>query len=205
MSCLILDTSTDLCLLALAEQNQIAMQEIFSHQNALSKNLFPSIQSLLQKKGLIPSDLKEIAVGIGPGSYTGTRLGAAVAKSLAFGLKIPIKSFHSPLAFLPDHSGSFALIIPTKPGSFFLLKGHKEKMNVCQEMTDILSAEAVIEEVQNINYIVCPAPLSLPAPLQKLPCFKPFANLAVLCQFLATVEASTPEQIQMQYLHTPSF
>lgn len=48
------------------------------------------IQDLLSKTGLKTSDLAAIAISGGPGSYTGLRIGAAVAKGLCYGLGIPL-------------------------------------------------------------------------------------------------------------------
>jgi tRNA threonylcarbamoyladenosine biosynthesis protein TsaB len=48
------------------------------------------IQELIQAAGIKLSDLSGIAVGIGPGSYTGVRIGVTAAKTLAWTLKLPI-------------------------------------------------------------------------------------------------------------------
>jgi tRNA threonylcarbamoyl adenosine modification protein YeaZ len=188
---LILDTSTDLCLLGLAKEDELFAEEVFPHSNLLSKNLLPSIQQLLEKNHLSPSDLSCIALGIGPGSYTGTRLGAAVAKSLAFGLNILVKPFHSPLAFLPKRTGSFAFLIPTRAGSYFVLKNNSAR---------VVPAEALIPEVQEVDLLVGS---SLPEGLTEKPRFQPLPNLVELSKFLCNVEGVLPENISLHYLHNP--
>ncbi len=60
-----------------------------------SSTLLPSVESLLQEAGLAASDLKLIAIGLGPGSFTGLRVGLTVAKGLAYALKIPLKGVSS--------------------------------------------------------------------------------------------------------------
>ncbi len=95
MSGLILDTSGTQAFLALAEQGICLTQKIIPEARHLSKFLLPSIQSILQDK--TPD---YIAIGIGPGSFTGTRIGAMVCKTLSFAWKIPLISFSSTL--LPD-------------------------------------------------------------------------------------------------------
>jgi tRNA threonylcarbamoyladenosine biosynthesis protein TsaB len=203
MPCLIIDTSTDLCLVALAKEDRIVAQEVFQHSNLLSKNLLTSVQALMQKSGLAPSDLSSIAAGIGPGSYTGTRLGAAVAKTLAFGLNIPVKAFSSPLAFLPERQGSFAFVIPARSGVYFLLKGSLGPDFAQQESSGLIAPEALEEETKSADFFIFPTLQSLPEALKEKPCFEPSHNLPLLCRFLAAADSSDPENVELQYLHTP--
>ena len=55
-----------------------------------SQRLIPFIQQTLAAKGKTISDLSEISLFTGPGSYTGLRVGAAVAQMLSWGLKIKL-------------------------------------------------------------------------------------------------------------------
>lgn len=55
-----------------------------------SQALLPLIKKLLQKKKVELKDLKGIKVNTGPGSFTGLKVGVAVANSLGFSLGIPI-------------------------------------------------------------------------------------------------------------------
>lgn len=55
-----------------------------------SQILLPTIEDILRKNKVSLSDLTEIEVNKGPGSYTGTRVGVAVANTLAWFLHIPI-------------------------------------------------------------------------------------------------------------------
>ncbi len=101
MKILIIDTSREFSFLALAEKEAFLSQESSLHGNQLSKNLLPSIQNLLKEKP------QAIAVGIGPGSFTGTRIGVAVAKSLAFAWDLPLIGFSSALAYPPEKLPAF--------------------------------------------------------------------------------------------------
>jgi tRNA threonylcarbamoyladenosine biosynthesis protein TsaB len=93
---LLIDTSQEKFIIGLFKNIQIISWNARVHDNHLSKVLIPSLQTLPL------NELDYIAVGTGPGSFTGTRIGVAVAKSLSFALNIPLLDFSSPLAFIPD-------------------------------------------------------------------------------------------------------
>ena len=57
-----------------------------------SERIVPIIEKLLKRKKLALKDINGIAISVGPGSYTGLRVGVASAKTLAQLLKIPIVS-----------------------------------------------------------------------------------------------------------------
>lgn len=60
--------------------------------------LAPSCMDLLDRAGLGPRELGLVAVGIGPGSYTGVRVGVSFAKTLAFAAGVPVVGVPSLLA-----------------------------------------------------------------------------------------------------------
>lgn len=203
MTYLIIDTSTELCLIALVTEGQLRGEQVFPHLNLLSKNLLPSIHELLEKNKILPSDLSFIAAGIGPGSYTGTRLGATIAKGLAFGLKLRVKPFNSPLAFLPPQSGSFAFLIPTRGGLYFILKGTQECDRTTQESAALIPEGVLSSEVKSADYVVFPSLQAPPECLSGKPCFEAAPNLSSLIKFLSSAESLPPEKIEIQYFHTP--
>jgi len=126
MLSLILDTSTDSSLIALSKNHQLIASVSAPHSQNLSNSLLPSIQQLLFENKISLKDLFKICVGVGPGSYTGTRIAVSVAETLALALAIPLYPFCSLLAFLPKNlpQGPFAFITNTKHSSWFLLKGY---------------------------------------------------------------------------------
>lgn len=199
---LILDTSTDQCLIALARENQIIAEEVFAHGNLLSHRLLPGIHALIEAHIQSPKNLSGIAFGVGPGSYTGTRVGVAVAKSLAFGLQVPIKTFHSPLAFLPDKEGSFAFLIPTRSGQFYALSGSISSSQVIQKEASLLNREE-LEKFEAADFLICSSDKDLPPELRKKTHYLPEPNLHALCLFLSEQGRASLENVEVLYLHTP--
>lgn len=61
-----------------------------STQKKGSQVLLPQIAKLLKKHNLSTKDLTGVEVNVGPGSFTGTRVGVAIANALSFALNIPL-------------------------------------------------------------------------------------------------------------------
>jgi len=59
-------------------------------RNSHSEKLLPLINNVMNSGGVTPSEIEAVAVSVGPGSFTGLRIGMAAAKGLAYGWKIPI-------------------------------------------------------------------------------------------------------------------
>ncbi len=86
---LAIDTSTEACSCALNLNGELYEKfEIIPREH--TRHVLPMIKSLMLEQGLGFSDLNAIAVGSGPGSFTGLRIAAGVAQGLAFGANIPL-------------------------------------------------------------------------------------------------------------------
>ncbi|MHA8062268.1 tRNA (adenosine(37)-N6)-threonylcarbamoyltransferase complex dimerization subunit type 1 TsaB [Aquirufa beregesia] len=85
-----IETSTPTCSVAIHQNGELVAQKLIVEEGGHSKQLTVLIESLLQENGLNLSHVAAIAVSMGPGSYTGLRIGLATAKGLCFGLDIPL-------------------------------------------------------------------------------------------------------------------
>jgi|ERR1700722_2142087 len=196
MTYLILDTSTDQCLIALTQENRVIAETIFTHGNLLSSSLLPSIQILIESHIESPKNLSGIALGTGPGSYTGTRVGAAVATSLAFALKIPLKSFCSPLAFLPNQEGAFAFFIPARGDQCYVVSGNIDADAVIQEQAGLYPMEG-LDQFQTADLLICGSSNAV----FKKKCSIPTPNISILCRYLSKQQPSS-SGVKLHYLHT---
>lgn len=85
-----IETATSVCSCALSLQGKtIAIKEI-DQINVHIEKLTLLIESLLDEAGYAFRDLEAVAVSMGPGSYTGLRIGVSTAKGLCYALDIPL-------------------------------------------------------------------------------------------------------------------
>lgn len=88
-----IETSTRNCSVAVAEGGKVlALIEESSDQYVHSEKLHLFIERCISEAGKQLSDLEAVAVGKGPGSYTGLRIGVSAAKGFCFALNIPLIS-----------------------------------------------------------------------------------------------------------------
>jgi tRNA threonylcarbamoyladenosine biosynthesis protein TsaB len=92
---LAVDTSTSSMTVAVMEGATLLGEKNSRAERNHSMYLVPNMQQLLQSLHLRPGDLQAVAVGFGPGSYTGVRIGVTVAKTMAWSLRVPLLSVSS--------------------------------------------------------------------------------------------------------------
>jgi len=85
-----IDTATPRGSVALASQEGILTTAALLERGAHARDLVPSIDRLLAEAGLRPADLQALVVTVGPGSFTGVRVGLATAKGFAYALDVPL-------------------------------------------------------------------------------------------------------------------
>jgi tRNA threonylcarbamoyladenosine biosynthesis protein TsaB len=90
MLVLALDTTTRAGSLALARDGALVEALVGDHLRPHAERLPVDIMRLLQRHGLTPFDVDVFAVAIGPGSFTGLRIGIAAIQGLAFASNRPV-------------------------------------------------------------------------------------------------------------------
>ncbi len=89
---LLIESATAVCSVALAECGEIVAGKASNAGNDHAANLTIFIKDIFEGRGLNFSDLDAIAVSMGPGSYTGLRIGVSVAKGLCYAADKPLIS-----------------------------------------------------------------------------------------------------------------
>ena len=112
MKLLAIDTSTSTLSVSVANEKQILGEtnKYLKHQH--SSQLVPTINNLLSDLSLTTHDLTAVGVAVGPGSYTGIRIGVTVAKTLAWAEQIPLYSVSSLLVLAMNAYDFPGLIVP---------------------------------------------------------------------------------------------
>ncbi len=88
MLTLAFDTATAVATSALVDTGSNGRLEVLGERWSRAQTLLEDVDALLRQAGAHPAEIGLLAVGIGPGSFTGTRIGLAVARGLAFSLGV---------------------------------------------------------------------------------------------------------------------
>lgn len=87
---LAIDTATRTAGLALYDQDGLHLEQMWRTCDNHTVELMPHVVRACDQQGLPPEALRVIAVSLGPGSFTGLRVGLSIAKGLALALGIPL-------------------------------------------------------------------------------------------------------------------
>lgn len=95
MKLLTIDTSTNTCSVALTCEGRLVGEYLLEMQRTLSERLLAGVELLLTGAGLTVQDMDGFGVALGPGSFTGLRIGIATVKGLAMAAGKPVAGFSS--------------------------------------------------------------------------------------------------------------
>lgn len=135
MICLFFDTSSDLLKVSLIKDNNIIFDKELHTKNDHSSYLVPTIDEAFKSNNIDFKELDEIIVGNGPGSFTGTRISIAVAKTYAFSFNIPVYMISSLEELIYDNDGYdfYVPIIEEKKENLYFSIFDKDKKRVMED------------------------------------------------------------------------
>lgn len=87
---LCIETGTDICSVGIARDGELISLRESDEGRDHARQVGVFVDELLDEMGLQPEDLDAVAVGKGPGSYTGLRIGVSFAKGLCYGIQKPL-------------------------------------------------------------------------------------------------------------------
>lgn len=85
-----IETATDICSVCIAEEGKVTAVRETGESRSHASVLTVFVEELMQERSLKISDFDAIAVSMGPGSFTGLRIGVTVAKGFCYGASLPL-------------------------------------------------------------------------------------------------------------------
>ncbi|MCF7926222.1 MAG: tRNA (adenosine(37)-N6)-threonylcarbamoyltransferase complex dimerization subunit type 1 TsaB [Candidatus Izimaplasma sp.] len=141
---LIIDSATKHLYVSLYKGNQELTSYYKKGNNDHSEKLMPEIKRQLDTSNIQVSDLDEIIIGIGPGSYTGLRIGVVVAKMFGWDQDITVKEVSS-LALIASSYDQEGFILPEidarRGNSFLGLYKNKDNKLLLIEKEELTNLE----------------------------------------------------------------
>jgi len=117
MLILAFDTATDVATSALVSDG-----EVLGERTSRAVTLLEDVDALLRQAGAHTGDIDALAVGIGPGSFTGVRVGLATARGLALALGVPVAGVSTLDALAAGAPGALP-VVDARRQEVFVLQG----------------------------------------------------------------------------------
>jgi len=198
MKILILETGSQKSFIIFAEDGRLRLTKDLESGPALSRNLAQELDALLLE--LSWERVDAIYVGQGPGSYTGIRSSAALAKGLAFAWDIPVFGFTSLKAFIPPNTGSFAVLLDARMGGVYALLGERKEEALYEEAPKLYPLDQLPHLLSSIKHIVSPSPKEI----QKRGGWQNIKEILPQKEALIESLATSRQRLQLTYLSSPS-
>ena len=122
---LFIDTHDEKITISIIDKKIITESMITNHEH--SKYTLFLVDKILKDNNYKKTDIKEIIVVNGPGSFTGVRIGVVISKTLAYTLKVPIKTITSLEAFGESDKNDFNIICVKDPKGYYFMQRKNKK------------------------------------------------------------------------------
>ena len=123
MLTLAFDTATDVATSALVRDG-----DVLGERSSRAVTVLADADELLREAGLVPAELDLLVVGVGPGSFTGVRIGLAAARGLALALDLPVAGVSTLEALAAGAPGAVPVIDARRREVFTLAGGEPRCM-----------------------------------------------------------------------------
>lgn len=152
MNILVIDSSCDSLTIALWSSEKLYSYKSMSARQGHSVMLLPAVDELLKQANISVNDVDCFSAVVGPGSFTGIRVGVATANAFAYANKKPLVSITTFEPFAYDSKDS-VLAIDAKHGNYYVAKSIEGRLSYetvenrpLYENAKVLSVEDVTPE-----------------------------------------------------------
>ena len=138
MKILSIDTSSDICGISILENTKLIIKNDIFTSRTHSENLMPQINETFTKLNITINDIDLIVTNIGPGSFTGIRIGIATSKAFSDAKNIRsigVCSLES-LIYNSKNTGIIVSIIPANNDDYFFAIYNTENINISTNNTN---------------------------------------------------------------------
>lgn len=160
MKILSIDTSSKICSVAILEDNNVITMEEINDEKTHSQKLMPLIDKVLKDCKLSLKDINLLACCVGPGSFTGVRIGVATIKAFSDVENIPTSSINSleSLAYnslnsnyLKDNQTIFTIIDAKNDNVYFSVYKYENNDFTCLEEPDCKTINEVLDIINKYS------------------------------------------------------
>ncbi len=152
MRTLFFDTAAEVGVIALFDGKELVNSIEIINRPGSAEDLVQAIADFVDK----PQDIELLALGVGPGSYTGMRKSATVAMSWAYALKIPLVTLSSLDLYVPDEKGPFVILMDAKRGKFFVRLGQMGDQITWESEPQLLTKEQLLPYLNEKRIVSSP-------------------------------------------------
>lgn len=158
MKILGIDTSSSSLSVAVMDDDLLKGEFTLNHKLTHSEQMMPLLDSLLSHLELKMSDIDLIGVSVGPGSFTGIRIGVAAANAMAMGLDIPVVGISSLEAMAYTAGETAYTIVSTFDAQRdrFYFNAYKFENSELKalEAEDVLEKEDLIKKLESYDKVL---------------------------------------------------
>lgn len=149
---LLLDSSNVYLSVGLAKNGQVIDSIFYNAWQRQSELMVEEIDNILKRNHVSKEELDAVVVGIGPGSYTGVRIGVTIAKTIAYALKIKVYA-KSSLSLLKIGDLPTICLFNARSGRSYFAVYEGDKII---EKDTVLENEKVLEYInKHPDYKIC--------------------------------------------------
>jgi len=142
---LLLDSSNIYLSVGLAKDGKVVDKISYEAWQRQSEMMVTEVDNILKRNNLTNNDLDGVVVGIGPGSYTGVRIGVTIAKTIAYALKIKLYA-KSSLSLLKHQDFPTICLFNARGGRSYFAVYEGKKVIV---KDSVLENEKVLEYIKD--------------------------------------------------------
>jgi tRNA threonylcarbamoyladenosine biosynthesis protein TsaB len=160
MLILALDTSGDVCSVAVTDDQNLLAEYSFAHSRKLTERLPGVVEFVLKEVGTSLDEIEVFAVGIGPGSFTGVRVGVTMAKTWAEVFQKPLvgistlDALNAAVARHDEAPVTVVAVAPSRRGeviaAFYRPPGHDVDYSVLLAPPETLPTDRVVARAREL-------------------------------------------------------